>query len=65
MEQDPGSRCDIRKTITGVQNAGDGADIKNYVFEVELEGVTTTFGETTAVALQEMVNFLRQEQILI
>ena len=48
--EDPGSRCDIGKTdYWSTDTAGDGADIKNYVFEVELEGVTTTFSETTAV----------------
>ena len=47
---DQGSRCDIgRADYWSTDTAGDGADIKNYVFEVELEGVTTTFSETTAV----------------
>ena len=47
---DPGSRCAIGVAgYWSTDTAGDGADIKNYVFEVELEGVTTTFSETTAV----------------
>tara|TARA_B100000963_G_scaffold99014_1_gene85538 strand:+ start:164 stop:898 length:735 start_codon:yes stop_codon:yes gene_type:complete len=47
---DQNSRCDIGKAdYWSTDTAGDGADIKNYVFEIELEGVTTTFSETTAV----------------
>ena len=49
---DAGSRCDADVTRTNywsTDTAAENADIKNYVFEIELEDVTTSFSETTAV----------------